>query len=496
MESDEGLSEAEARARLAQFGANEIQEEASGLLRGILKRLWGPIPWMLEAALVLEVAMGKVAGPALIAVWLLFSAVLGGTQERRARSALDLLRSRLQVNSRVRRAGTWQIRPAREIVPGDRVHVRMGDIVPADLRIQEGAVEVDQSALTGESGVVHRSQGETIFSASTVRRGEASGTVTATGPRTYYGRAAELVRTARSVGHLDRLLFTVVRYLVGIDTVLAAALVAFVLWNGAALLPLIPFFMVLVIATVPVTMPAAFTVANAVEARALVKEGVLVTGLSALQEAATMDVLCIDKTGTLTQNQEGLSALVPLAGDSEDDILTLAAAACDEATQGPVELAILRAFKDRSLPPLQRQRFVPFDPALKRSEAYLERDGQAVRVVLGSPQVVQQLAEAPPDLMTRVEALAVSGARVLAVAAGPEAHLTIRGLVALADSLRGDAVELVKTIRQLGVRVLMVTGDTPATARAVSRVVGLGDRFGTAEDAVTNPLDFDGFANY
>lgn len=494
--TEEGLSEAQARARLTQYGYNEIREEPPGLLQSILGRLWGPIPWMLEAALVLEVVLGKVAGPALIAVWLAFSAVLGGVQERRARTALDLLRSRLQVSSRVRRAGNWQILPAREIVPGDQVHVRTGDIVPADLTIHAGTVEVDQSALTGESGVVPRSRGEMIYSASTVGRGEASGTVTATGPRSFYGRTAELVRTARSVGHLDQLLFTVVRYLVSIDAVLAVVLVAAVLWRGEDLLALIPFFLVLVIATVPVTMPAAFTVANAVEARALTKEGVLVTGLSALQEAATMDVLCIDKTGTLTQNQESLAALVPFAGESEDEVLTWAAASCDEATQGPVELAILGAFKDRSLQPLSRKKFIPFDPAIKHSEAHVNRDGQTLRVVLGAPLVVQQLAEPQPGLMTRVEALATSGARVLAVAAGPEEHLSIRGLVALADSLREDAAQLVKAIQQLGVKVLMVTGDTRATAQAVSHAVGLGDHFGNAENSLKNPLQYDGFANF
>ncbi|WP_448510292.1 HAD-IC family P-type ATPase [Immundisolibacter sp.] len=493
---EEGLSEAEARARLSQYGYNEIREASPGPLRSILGRLWGPIPWMLEAALVLEVVLGKVAGPALIAVWLVFSAVLGGVQERRARTALDLLRSRLQVSSRVRRAGNWQILPAREIVPGDQVHVRMGDIVPADLTIHEGTVEVDQSALTGESGLVRRSRGETIYSASTVGRGEASGTVTATGPRSYYGRTAELVRTARSVGHLDQLLFTVVRYLVSIDAVLAVVLVAAVLWRGEDLLPLIPFFLVLVIATVPVTMPAAFTVANAVEARALTNEGVLVTGLSALQEAATLDVLCIDKTGTLTQNKESLAALVPFAGESEDEVLTWAAASCDEATQGPVELAILGAFKERSLQPLSRTKFVPFDPAIKHSEAYVNRDGQTLRVVLGAPLVVQQLAEPQPELMTQVDELAASGARVLAVAAGPVEHLSIRGLVTLADSLRDDAAELVQAIQELGVKVLMVTGDTRATAQAVSHAVGLGDRFGDAEDSLNNPLEYDGFANF
>jgi H+-transporting ATPase len=494
--TEAGLSEAEARTRLAQYGYNEIRQEPSGPLRNTLKRLWGPIPWMLEAALILEVFLGKVAEPAVIAAWLAFSAILGGAQERRAQSALDLLRSRLQVNARVRRAGNWRLLAARELVPGDQIRVRMGDVVPADCTIDDGTLEVDQSALTGESAVVQRSKGETIYSASTIRRGEATGTVTATGSRSYYGRTAELVRTARSVGHLEQLLFTVVRYLIAIDAVLAAVLIVAVLWSGADLLPLIPFFLVLVTVTVPVTMPAAFTAANAVEARTLAKEGVLVTGLSAVQEAATMDVLCVDKTGTLTQNREMLAAIVPFPGESEDEVLALAGAGCDESNQSPLDLAILQVLADRSVRPLSRQKFVPFDPAAKRSEAYVQRDGQIFKVVLGSPLVVQQLALPQPDLMDRVDELAASGARVLAVAAGPDGHLTVRGLLALADAPRKDAATLVKALQALGIRVLMVTGDTLATARAVGRNVGLGDRFGDVAASLKEPLQYDGFANF
>jgi H+-transporting ATPase len=451
---------------------------------------------MLEAALILEVFLGKVAEPAVIAAWLAFSAILGGAQERRAQSALDLLRSRLQVNARVRRAGNWRLLAARDLVPGDQIRVRMGDVVPADCTIDDGTLEVDQSALTGESAVVQRSKGETIYSASTIRRGEATGTVTATGSRSYYGRTAELVRTARSVGHLEQLLFTVVRYLIAVDAVLAAVLIVAVLWSGADLLPLIPFFLVLVTVTVPVTMPAAFTAANAVEARTLAKEGVLVTGLSAVQEAATMDVLCVDKTGTLTQNRETLAAIVPFPGESEDKVLAWAGAACDESNQSPLDLAIFQALADRSVRPLSRQKFVPFDPAAKRSEAYVQRDGQIFNVVLGSPHVVQQLALPQPDLMDRVDELAASGARVLAVAAGPDGHLTVRGLMAFADAPREDAATLVKALQALGIRVLMVTGDTLATARAVGRKVGLGDRFGDVAASLKEPLQYDGFANF
>ncbi len=492
---EDGLSETEARARLGRYGYNEIREEPSSLLRGILKRFWGPIPWMLEAALILEVLLGKTTEPAIIGGLLLFSAVVGGTQELRAQTALDLLRNRLRVTARVRRDGSWRQLPAREVVPGDQIRVRVGDLVPADCIISDGTIEVDQAALTGESTAVSRSKGETIYSGSTVHRGEALGTVTATGSRSYFGRTAELVRTSRSAGHLEQLLFTVVRYLVAIDAVLAAVLIAGALWRGEQLLPLVPFLLVLVTATVPVTMPAAFTVSNAVEARSLAKEGVLVTGLTSIQEAAAMDILCVDKTGTLTQNRQTIAALVPFAGESEDEVLAYAVAACDESTQNPLEGAIFRAASERSLRPLARQQFVPFDPATKHSEALVTRDGRTVRVLLGSPLVVEPLSRSQPGFRDRVEELAASGARVLAVAAGSDERPTLRGLVALADTPREDARSLVNALQKLGIRIIMVTGDTLATAQTVSRAVGLGDRFGDLKESSHDLLQYDGFAN-
>lgn len=491
-----GLSQAEAKALLDKHGPNEIREEPVGPLRSILKRLWGPIPWMLEAALILEVILGRTVEPVIIALWLLFSAILGAVQERRARSALDLLRGRLQVMARVCRDGIWRKIAARELVPGDTVRVQTGDLVPADCTIRTGTLEVDQAALTGESAAVGRSIGDTIYSASTVRRGDATATVTATGSRSFYGRTAELLRSTRSAGHLDRLLFGVVRHLIAIDAILAAVLIGVVLWRGADLLPLLPFFLVLVTATVPVTMPAAFTIANAVEARILANDGVLVTGLSAIQEAATMDVLCIDKTGTLTQNRQAVAAVVALDGGTENEVLAWAAAACDETTHNPLDLAILRALDRRRAPDLVRTRFIPFDPASKRSEACVRHDGQAFKVILGSPLIVGALAEPTSDLTERVEQLAASGARVLAVAAGTDGRLGLRGLIALADTPREDAPALVKALRAVGLRILMVSGDTPMTARAVGRQVGLGDRFGEVADSLRNPLEFDGFAGF
>ncbi|ANQ40036.1 divalent cation transporter [Gluconobacter oxydans] len=493
-----GLTEASAQERLVTFGPNEIVKPPPGALHAFFRRLWGPIPWLLEAALFLEVALGKAVESAIIGGWLVFSALVGSMQERRAHAALDLLRGRLHVEARVLRGGSWRRIAARDLVPGDRVGLTAGDLVPADCTVEEGAVEADQSALTGESAAVSRDIGETLYSGSTIRGGRAEAIVTETGARSYFGRTAELVRTAGAASHLERLLFAVVRQLVSIDAALAVLLVAVALWRGEALLPLIPFFLVLLTATVPVTMPAAFTAANALEARNLAKEGVLVTGLSSVQEAASLDVLCVDKTGTLTLNRQTIAAVVPLAGETEDGVLAFAAAACDDSTQSVVDGLILALARKRALTPLTREAFIPFDPAAKRSEAVLRptHEDDAVRVVLGSPAVIGMFADAPPDFTAKVEELAVSGARLLAVAAGVADRPRIRGLIALADPLRPDAASLVAKIEGLGIRVLMVTGDTRATAEVVAKQVGLGARFGDASRDLDNSLDFDGFANF
>lgn len=495
--ADTGLTSELAKQTQARVGFNEIPERTPSLLRGVAKRLWGPIPWMLETALVLELVLGKHTEPVMIGVWLVFSALVGGVQEQRAQKVLDLLRGHLRVSAKVRRDGQWQSLPARELVPGDQISLRPGDLVPADAIVEQGTLEVDQSALTGESASVRRACGESVYSASLVLRGSATAKVTATGLASYYGRTAELVRSARSEGHLDRLLFAVVRYLVFVDAFLATVLVAFALWSGAPLLELVPFLLVLVIATVPVTMPAAFTMANAVEARILARSGILVTGLSAVQEAATMDVLCVDKTGTLTENRQVLVALQPLSSDSEDELLAWAAAACDVSTQAPLETAILDAARQRSVVPPAREVYVAFDPLTQRSEATVRIDQASVRVVMGAPAAVQALAPVAPheDLPARVAQLASMGARVLAVAAGPEHDLSLRGLLALADTPRDDAAALIHTLRTLGIRVLMVSGDTVATAQAIARQVGLGDHIVEPAVAQADPLRYDGVAH-
>jgi H+-transporting ATPase len=481
----EGLTGAEAAARLARYGPNEIGAERRHRLRALAGKLSGPVPWMLEAAVVLEIAAGKAAEAVIIALLVVFNAVLSFVQEDRAQGALGLLRQRLQVRARVRRDGRWQVTDARELVPGDLVHVRMGDVVPADVTVAEGTVRADQSVLTGESAEAEAGPGGRLFAGSLLRRGEATGTVTATGAGTYYGRTAELVRTARTVSHLEQTIFRVVWALLAMDGALVVAIVAYGIVTDLPVRELLPFVLILVVASVPVALPATFTLATALGAGELARAGVLVTRLSAIEEAAAMDLLCTDKTGTITANRLSVTAVRPYGGADEARVLALAAAASDEATQDPIDLAVLAAARSAgAAAPAARLSFTPFDPATKRSEAVIGGDGTRVRVVKGAPQTVAALSGSSPQVSGDVAAMADGGARVLAVASGAAAsggpRLELAGLISLADPPRPDSAALITRLAALGIRVIMVTGDTAATAAAVARQTGIGTRIGRA----------------
>ena len=345
-----GLTSEEARRRLLESGPNAVAEEKPHPVLALLGKFWAPVPWMLEATIVLELVLGKFVEGIVIAVLLVFNASLSLFQETRARSALELLQQRLAVRARVLRDAVWGLIPAEELVPGDFVHLQMGDLVPADLGIREGEVLIDQSALTGESVPIEAGQGKTAYAGSLVKRGEASGEVTATGQRTYFGKTAELVRSAKTASHLESIIFTIVKYLVAMDTALAVAVFLYAALVGMPLAETLPFVLILLVASVPVALPATFTLATALGAVELAKRGVLVTRLSAIEEAAAMDMLCSDKTGTITQNQLSLAALHPYPPFSEQDLLRFAAYASDEAGQDPIDLAVLsRAKTERAL---------------------------------------------------------------------------------------------------------------------------------------------------
>ena len=494
----EGLTSDAARARLQQYGPNVIPEATAHPWLALLGKLWAPIPWMLEFAIGLEVLLGHRLEALVFALLLVFNALLSFLQENRAQHALAMLRWRLSVRARVLRDGRWMLIPALELVPGDIVRLRLGDLVPADLEVFDGQLLVDQSALTGESLPVDIERGSAAYAGSIVRRGEATAEITATGTRTTFGKTAELVRTAKIPGHLEMLIAGIIRYLVAIDLVLVAGVLVYGFAAGLPAAEIVPFALIILIAAIPVALPATFTLATALGSVELAGRGVLVTRLSAIEEAAQMDVLCIDKTGTLTQNQPTLMALSPAPPHTEDELLRVAALGCDEATQDPIDLAILAAARTRhpGIAAPERVQTIPFDPTTRRSGAVLRQSGRITHVLKGAPGVIAPLLRTPPaDLAKAAERVAAGGARVLAVAAGPEGAMELVGLVALHDPPRPDSKALIQRLRDLGVRVLMLTGDNAATARAIAAEVGLGTGVGDVErDVERRPLDYDIFA--
>jgi len=481
--SPAGLTTDQARERLRQFGANRVAEEPRHPLRSFLAKFWAPVPWMLEATIALEILARKLDEAVIIGVLLLFNSVLSFVQENQANRALALLRNRLSVHARVLRDGHWQLIPAEELVTGDVIHLRLGDLAPADVRLFDGVVQADESDLTGESLAVEKSAGATVYAGSRLKRGEASGEVTATGQHTYFGKTAELVKTAKTVSHLQEIIFAIVKYLVIFDAVLVGALLVYA---GFAHLPwseVLPFAVILLVASVPVALPATFTVATALGALDMSHHAVLVTRLSAIEEAAAMDVLCTDKTGTITQNRLVVGQICPIGDRNAEEVLRMAALASDAATQDPIDLAVFEAAQEKkvlnAVP--RRIQFIPFDPATKRSEAIYEQPQGKLRVIKGAPDALVSLVRKERSIADEVDRLAGRGARVLAVAAGTEHSLELVGLLGLEDAVREDSKALVQDLKSLGVRVIMVTGDGPATARAVALQVGIGDRVGSAE---------------
>ena len=470
-----GLTSDEAHRRLEKFGPNAMPDTSLHPLRMTFEKFWAPVPWMLEAAIVLELVLGKSVEAAIIAGLLVFNAALGLIQESRAQATLAALKSRLALNASVRRDGTWKTIPAVELVPGDVVKLSLGAVVAADVHLTGGEVLLDQSMLTGESVPIEADAGMQTYAGALVRRGEAVAEVTATGVRTKFGRTAELVRTAHVVSSQQKAVLRVVRNLATFNGVVIVMLIAYACLLKMPLAEIIPLVLTAVLASIPVALPATFTLAAALGARALPKTGVLSTRLSAVDEAGTTDVLCVDKTGTLTQNALTVTTISPMSGFDEAHVLALAALASSDGGQDPVDEAIRTAAarKPVSDPP-KIIKFVPFDPATKMSEAIVDNPGGGTqRVVKGAYAVVIGLAQSLPAATAAVKELEGQGFRVLAVAAGPPTAMKLAGLIALSDPPRPDSAALITELHGLGVRTVMVTGDAPATAIIVAHAVRL-----------------------
>jgi H+-transporting ATPase len=470
-----GLSSEEARERLEKAGPNTMPDTAPQPLRRALGKFWAPVPWMLEAAVVLELVLGKYLEATIIAALLVFNAALGLFQESRAQATVAALKSRLALNASVRRDGAWKTVAAAELVPGDALKLSLGGVVAADVRLTAGEVLLDQSMLTGESVPIEAGAGVQTYAGALVRRGEAEAEVTATGIHTKFGRTAELVRTAHVVSSQQKAVLRVVRNLAAFNGVVILIMVAYAYFVKMPLAEIIPLVLTAILASIPVALPATFTLAAAFGARALAKLGVLPTRLSAVDEAGTTDVLCADKTGTLTQNALTVTTVRPMPGLDEAHVLALAALASSDGGQDPVDGAIRAAAARKTVSDAPKLvKFVPFDPAKKMSEASAtDSTGATQRIVKGAYAAVIGLADSSPTAAATAKELEGHGFRVLAVAAGPPTALKLAGLIALSDPPRADSAQLVKELHGLGVRTVMVTGDAPATAVIVARAIGL-----------------------
>jgi len=480
--SPKGLTQAEAEKRLAQYGPNEIVEKKTNPFLKFLSYFWGPIPWMIEAAVILSGVVGHWPDFFIILVLLVTNGVVAFWEEHEAGNAIAALKAKLASKTRVKRDDKWITPAARELVPGDVIRLRLGDIVPADARLLTGdPIEVDQSALTGESLPAERKSGEAVFSGSIVRRGEIDALVYGTGTNTYFGKTAQLVQEAHTVSHFQKAVLKIGNYLIILAVALVALIITVAIFRGDPILTTLQFALVLTVAAIPVAMPTVLSVTMAVGARLLAKKQAIVSRLVAIEELAGVDILCADKTGTLTQNKLTLGDPFCLNNIPVDQVILNAALASRAENNDTIDLAVLAGVKNKQeLQSYQVLHFQPFDPVHKRTEASIKAsDGKTFTVTKGAPQVILELAansaQIKPAVEKAVNEFAARGFRSLGVArCEKDSPWQFLGVLPLFDPPREDAKSTIETARQMGLSIKMVTGDALAIAIETAKKLGMG----------------------
>ena len=513
---EKGLSPAEASKRLKAVGPNEIPEKKVNPVVRFLLHFWGPIPWMIEAAAAISIAINHWVDFYIIFSLLLTNALVGFWQEHKAENVIEYLKKKLSVMARVLREGKWIVMPAREVVPGDILRVRLGDIVPADMKLVEGEyLLVDESVLTGESLPVEKRVGDVVYSGSIVKRGEATGVAVATGLKTYFGKTVSLVEKARTLSKYQKMIISVGNYLIILTLFLVSITALVEYMRGTNLLELLRFSLVLTVAAIPAALPAVLSITMAIGAYELARKQGIVRKLVAIEEMASVSVLCADKTGTLTKNELTIKPPVTISKEfSDKDIVLYAALASREEDKDPIDLAVLGALKTYGLldkySEFKQVVFKPFDPVKKRTEAVVKGpDGESFAVAKGAPQVILKLVKADTELKRKVlvivDEYAAKGYRMIGVArtsGGEGSNWIYVGLIPLFDPPREDAAETIKYLRERGINVKMITGDHVSIAREIAKVLGLGSRIYSIEQLKELPpekatelaLKADGFA--
>ena len=480
-----GLTSVEVTDLKKQFGFNDIPEEKKHPLLKFLGYFWGPIPWMIEIAAILSAAISHWEDFAIILLLLMTNAIVGFFQERKAENAVELLKKQLAPNARVLRDGTWQEIPARELVPGDIVHIRLGDIVPADCFLGSGKyLLVDESALTGESLPIEKKTGDTVYSGSIVRQGEMDAKVTTIGGNTFFGKTARLIQVKSPRSHFQAAVERIGNYLIIFAIMMVSIVLVVAFLRSESFLNTLQFALILVVAAIPAALPAVLTVTLAVGAVALAKKDAIVSRLTAIEEMAGMDILCADKTGTITQNAISIGEVKTFPRISEQDVIFAAALASKRESNDPIDTAIFSRYDRITLLPdtasLETLDFVPFDPVAKFSKASIrDPSGTTFEVAKGAPQAITVLTGNNGDLSSTldgwVNGFAEKGFRALGVArtdhSGTWQYL---GLIGLFDPPREDSATTITEAKKLGVNVKMVTGDHIAIAKEISGQVGLG----------------------
>jgi H+-transporting ATPase len=479
---EQGLSDSEADSRIKKYGYNELTEEKVNPFFKFLSYFWGPIPWMIEAAVVLSALVHHWADFGIILTLLVMNAVVGFWEEYQAGNAIEALKKKLALNARVRRDGAWETIPSRELVPGDVIRLRLGEIIPADAKLLDGdPIEVDQSTLTGESLPVERKKEDNVYSGSVVNQGEIEAIVYATGAGTYFGKTAQMVEGAKQASHFQKAVLKIGDYLIIIAIALVALILITALFRHESMLTTLRFALVLTVAAIPVAMPTVLSVTMAVGAKLLAAKQAIVRRLASIEELAGINILCSDKTGTLTQNKLTLSDIVSFGSTDKEQIIICGALASRVEDKDPIDLAVINGLKDpNALDSSQIVHFQPFDPVHKRTEATVrDSDGKTFKVSKGAPQVILELAANDADIRNQLEKtvneFATKGYRSLGVARTDEKDKwQYLGVLPLSDPPREDCKDTVIAAKQMGVNVKMVTGDQVAIGREIAGQIGLG----------------------